>query len=1480
MARHWRCMAPVAIAAMLMALTGCPPMPRFLVQPLAVSFTANEPVKSFAIVHQGGGPLTWEAVTKVAWLELAALDGDDFGVSVTGSLKRGVDGFKARLAPQTLPDGLAQGEIHVTANGGIQVIRVSASRADTALLGVSETEVDFGADGDEHILYLSNGGGLPLTWQASLPPDVPWLEVSPTSGSIAGGGAPVPLILRANRGVLAAGTYETALSITSNAGSASVIVRMQVPPFSLSPVVLDFGSPLTPTSLGITVTNRGFSDLPISITVAGGAWLSTDRANAVLPGSGNIDILATANPSGLAAGAYEAQVVVSGSGYSLEALAYLTVTNVTVTPSVIDFGTITAEASRTITLENFSVQPVVWNVTVTSAAAAWLQTDKSGGILGATASDTVLVTALPSAVNPGAYEAVLRFNLDGLEKSVVVRMARPRPATLRVEPNQIDFGESRKEELIGIWNDGQGTVNWRIDAGTFPAWLILSPVDAAGGASGSVTGAQTDALTLRVDRDLAPPGQISFEHQFVVEASGDANTPITVTVRMRIPLVPRIVVEAEGITIAGVDFLNFDVNEETASLNIRNEGNGTLFWRIDLSDAPAWLRSITPAQGSLDPGRQQRVTVTISRDGLNYTGAQHILRISSNDPQRPAIPLLVEVQVPKKVVIAAVPSRLSFGVNQTTTLIQVANFGDPDTLLNFRIASTKDWVSVYPETGSSVGVVGDIKDWKIISVAVDRSLLEGVGASAKLVISAFDMVGGNPVPRPDVPVFEVDVSVQAAELTIETPVPRLRIPSLVRFVLLMRNVRYQTIQIPDSMLPVLAQQVAVFEKDIPLELSETTQFMTPGNRLRGNALILLDYSGSMQEAARQVADLSIAGAPDPIQALYERAISALIDEMPMNYRVGLGVFSERGQPLRMIDGADGEPLFTNNKVALQDRLRSIAVLDNGATELFPALIQAADVLVSQDQGYLSFDDVDVKALICVTDGRLTTPPGTISEVQDYLEALRVQLFCVGWGTNVLANPLIRLTTRTGGHYYPTKTQPSGAVDAFGAPVRIPIAEELLRWFQTDPDDPCDQSIPKDFRSQMVFSYVTLNEENSVNVEGRVSFDDPSDQDGLCLPEQGVITGRFAVSQLNFMDIAGDPRMGQISLKTEGILPDGTAQVVVRADYIPRNISRLSFQISVEGFPAPLMTVQQAPALEGGIIANWTRSGAAPVYTFTSTSGPLQYGDFGDLLILQFQGAASPFRVRFGVIEPVYSADPNAKYFVCPDSIVVEDQPFLAPSFPWAYIGTNPAMTAKESFIVDLGTTNDHVDVSVFNLGGSHPPTGVALYWSAMPDAASRYLIVEPFEGIVSSTLTPDVFRITVDRTIAPGFYMGAVLLNYELTGLGIVLPGKSLQVWFQVLGPILQLNQTVFSFTSSPAEQPLYISNAGQGLLKWNINTNLFPLWLSVAGAAGNLGPGESEGILVRVNLSGLPSGTYEHTFIVNTEDGQQQSVTVSAVHP
>lgn len=1480
MARQWRFMGPLAVTAILAMLAGCPQTPRYLVQPLAAAFTANDAVKTFSITHTGGGTLTWEASSPAAWLEFAPLSDESFGPLASGSLRQGTDGFKARLIAAALPEGQAHAEINVVTNGGVQVIRVSASRADIALLGVSESLIDFGGNGEERTLYLSNGGGQPLSWQAELPADAPWLSISPTSGMIAGNGDPVAMTLQANRGALAAGSYETTLNIASNAGTEAVTVRMQVPPFSLVPSVLDFGSPTQATSLGLTVSNRGFTALPIAVSVIGGAWLSTDITSIAVPGAGDAVIQAAADPAGLAAGAYEARIVVSAQGYTLEALARMTVSNVSVTPAVIDFGSITAESSQSIALQNFGVQPVIWDLTIPQAAAAWLRADKSAGTLGATASDAVMVTVSPAAVNPGAYEAVLRFSLDGVEKTVRVRMARPRPATLRVEPNQINFGESRTEELIGIWNDGLGAVNWRIDASAFPSWLTLSPVDAQGIASGSVSGTQTDALTLRVDRSQAPAGTVSFSHQFVVEASGDATAPITVSVQMRIPLVPVIVIEAEGSTITGVDSLNFNVDEDTSSLTLRNEGSGTLFWSINLSDAPAWLRSVSPSQGSLDPGRQQRVTATISRDGLNYTGAQHILQITSNDPARPSIPLLLEVEVEKVIAITALPARLSFGINENSALIQVANFGDPDTLLNFRISPTKEWLSVYPETGTSVGVAGEIKDWKTISVAVDRSLLDSVSASAKLVISAFDMVEGSPVPRADVPVFEVDVSVQAAELTIETPAPRLRIPSLVRFVLLMRNVRYQTIQIPDSMLSSLAQKVAIFEKDIALELSETNQYMSPGSRIRGNALILLDYSGSMQEAARQVADQSIAEAPDPLQALYERAISALIDEMPPNYKVGLALFSERGEALRMIDGNDGEPLFTTDKAALQARLRSIVVLDNGATALFPALTAAADTLVTQDLGYLPFDDVDVKALICVTDGRLTTPPGIISEVRDYLEALRVQLFCIGWGNKVLANPLIQLSSKTGGHYYPTKTQPTGAVDAFNEPIRIPIADELLLWCQTDPDDPCDQSIPKDFRSQVVFTYVTLSEEGNVNVEGRASFDDPNDQDSVCLPEQGVITGRFAVSQLNFVDIAGDPRMGQISLKTEGILADGTAEVVVRADYIPRNISRLSFRIWTEGVPAPSMTVHQAPALEGGIISNWTRSGAAPIYTFSATSGPLQYGEFGDLLVLRFQNAAAPFLLRFEVAEPVHSADPNTKYFICPDSLYMQMNPFLAPSFPWPYIGTNPAMTEAESFIIDLGTSADHVDVSVYNLGGNHPPTGVSLYWSAYPDAVSRFLTVTPSDGYVSSSLTPDWFRVSIDRSVAAGSYMGTVLFTYELTGLGITIPGKPLYIWFQVTGPALSLSQSAYSFTASPAEQPLFISNTGQGLLRWNINTNLFPSWLSVSSPTGTLGPGENEGILIQVNLGVLPSGAYEHSFIVNADGGFQQSVTVSAIQP
>ncbi len=1490
--RYW--LMPLGLSLVLAVLSGCP-LSQLMVEPGSAAFGTSTATINLRVHNTGSGVLSWEARENIPWLLMAKVEapGKQVASTLTGTVKSDVDVIQLtvlrELLPLDVPDRISRGEIVFTSNGGEQIVPVSAMAQGIPVLQVTPESLDFGAAQTEAQLQISNTGLETLNWTITLPAGAAWLSVTPASGELAVGSVPAQITVRATRAGLTGGSHEVTITVASDGGNRQIPVRIDVPPFTVLPTLLDFGGLESGSTQIVNITNGATVPTAVSLealTDSGGSWLGVTPQLATLPGSGLVQATVSVNPAGLTPASYTGRIRVTATatGYSLEVPVSMAVTGFTVSPGLLDFGTITASASNTFSLQNLGPQSINWSVSVPASAADWLSLNKTSGTL--VTADSVQVTVNPLAVDPGTRQASLVFVFGASQRTVVVRMTRPRPAALTVEPSTIDFGMTGVEQLIGIWNDGIGTVNWRIDTAGFPAWLTLTPTDANGIASGTVAGAQTDAVTVRVDRSAAPQDEYEFNYSFVVEAQGDSTVPTTVGIHMSIPKLPKMILEGEGVNEANIAYVNLDTNETKSAFYIRNEGASELFWSIDLTKAPSWLTSLSPSQGSLAAGIQQTVTVTVDRTGLSYVGAQHELTVVSNDPAHASVPLLVEVQVPKVVVVGATPRSLAFGLYANSDTLGVANFGDPDTIMNFRVTSTKEWLSVFPETGASVGVVGDIKDWQAVSVSIDRTKLDGEGASAKLVITAFEIKNGQQVPLENVDPLEVNVSVQAASLTIETGLPRLRIPSLLRFVLMMRNIQYQILPIPESLLGSVGSQFAVFEKNIQLDLTETNQFLTSANRLRGNVMILLDYSGSMQAAAHQLTDDFLTNKPDWLQAVYENAIAKLIDELPMNYEVGLAIFNERGaNGMRVIRENDTAPVFSADRALLQARLKSIVVHDNGATMLLPALEFAARELAQEDlaQNLIPFDDADVRGIICVTDGNMTTPPGIVTDTISVLLANNTRAFFVGWGSKVVADPLVRIANGTGGHYYSTRNAPTGETDPFGTPLRVPVYSELENWCATDAGNECDQSIAKDLKSQVVFSYVTLNEEDSITVEGRLTFNDPNDQNSGCLADQGDITGSFSVSQLNLSSIAGDPRLGQIALISKGIQADHTAEVIVRADYIPRNIGRLQFRILPDSLDPIRMTVSQVSETEGGIISDWTRTVSGDDYAFTTAGDVLQYGEFGALLRLRFDNVTQPFLVYFSVLDPVWAGNnPNVKYFTCPDTLRVDLDAFLASSFPSPFIGTDPAPINTSPITVDLGINLDVAQISVFNLGGHHAQTGVWLNWEATLGPDSKFLILDPQDswGTAVDNYVGSTFPVSVDRTGAPGDYEGSLLLHYTFGSVNYEFDGNPIYIRYTVLPPELTISATDLDFGDLLTDLPVTIQNSGQGILGWTIGISGFPSWLKVSSSLGNLRPGESETIYVSVSRADIAPGIYQHTFMLTCDNQESRVMNVTMTQP
>lgn len=1629
-------MTQLGLLVALVALPGCPlfpddpgTAPALQVLPGAVNIDPAIGRGSFTISNGGGRTLTWEVTENETWFTLTARDDlkqTSDTSTLSGTATNETDTIDILVDVAQLSLGLNQGQIHVTSNGGGHILEVNAEVPGDPLLNVDPTAVDFGTSLNRVEFSISNPGAGRLDWTARVEGGASsWLSLVSSSGSVLPGGAPALVALTADRASLEAGEHTDRVLIESNAGSAVVTAAITVQTLSAEPNDISFGSLLAPATNYVNVTNRG----PVAATVlatiptANAAWLSLSGASIVVPAAGSQYLSVTADPAGLTPGTYQAEVLLSApdEGFSHTVLVSMEVAQFIVSPTTVDLGDLIVAAQSGITLSNVGTEAVAWDAGTPSPAAPWLGLSAQAGTVAGQGSATLTVSVDPELADIGVNSTTFPINFLGGSEDVTVTFNRLRAAELAVTTDEIFFGTVRDtdEQFLGILHVGDvGQIDWSIDTSGFPAWISLQ-----GALSGTLYAAPTDpsatGVMVAVDRSLAPADDgLSLEHTFEVVGTGDWTGSISITVSMNTPRDSDIGLTGESTDDNGIEQINIEIGVDSETFTIDNyEGSSALTYQIDLDSLPAWITSVTPAQDTIDPGDDRTITVNANRSTLSFEGDQRDIIITSNDPDEPVLVLGVSIQVPKVILIRTLPDSIAFGTDATAVTLKVSNFGDPDTLLDFRVTPSETWLSVFPEGGESRGVdEGVDKDWVPITVSIDRAQLDEGGSSAELEVWATIVEDGEIVRDETIEPVVVDVSALASELSFEVAQPRTRIPSLVRYEILMRNKRFSSITLDDTRLKDFAGNFTIKEKDQAIEISETNQFVksVEGAKTKTDMLIMLDYSGSMYNTALKVqADGQVdAASADPLQDIYEDAIGRLIEELPDHYRIAIGVFNERGgEGIRIITPpADPDaPDFTSDKADLHARLEQhLTVLDHGATPLLPNIIEAAAILEAEDKDLIAFDNAGQKLLFAVTDGRFTTPPGDLTLTSKELYDRRVRLFGVGWGDQVSAGPLIQIARATGGHLYGTQSEDTGLRTPSGEVIRMPQVSELLGWCVTDPltdiagelvldatfsaldvDDSgglslqealdytptvsaaefdsldadgngsldleeargkyrhlteerfddldgdnsgglslaesqtilepltddvfldeldldadgevtpqelrvatqCDQSVARDLKSQLVLSYITLNEESSLKVAVELGFNDPNDQNSACLAEQGDITGSFEHSQLNYAAIATNPpllpavRIGQIGLMDRGTDDDGNRVIAVRAEYIPRNITALGFDIT----SPRAFTSEVVPAAEGGMLASWNVNQVGTVYNFTSPYGePLRFGDYGDLMLLRFPaGTPLPFTLDFEVTSPDAPFTPDGKYFTHPDRIEIGSEALTpATAFPRPQLLGTPEIQSPEVLpSIDLGTGTAAAQVNIWNRGGSHAATGLGLYWelvgvsgsmeyygsnglpeSQQPDAT--------IFGLVTTSKTPDFFTIVPDRAFnLPGDYEGTFFVAYALNGLGLGSSSEIITVYYSVLPPELFVSIGTANLDPDNRDAQVTIRNDGQSTMDWSMNSTLFPFWLSATQDRGSLGPDAEDTFNLRlINIDQLDPGDYTFDIEVTSAAADAQA--------
>jgi len=114
------------------------------------------------------------------------------------------------------------------------------------VLFVNTTLMDFGSFQNEEVFNISNNGEGTLNW--NITDDQDWISVDPTTGSDEGNKSTITVSV--DRNGLDLGSYQGIISITSNGGSATVAIQMEVE--EAEEFLLTFNNPLF-TDIEVTV---------------------------------------------------------------------------------------------------------------------------------------------------------------------------------------------------------------------------------------------------------------------------------------------------------------------------------------------------------------------------------------------------------------------------------------------------------------------------------------------------------------------------------------------------------------------------------------------------------------------------------------------------------------------------------------------------------------------------------------------------------------------------------------------------------------------------------------------------------------------------------------------------------------------------------------------------------------------------------------------------------------------------------------------------------------------------------------------------------------------------------------------------------------------------------------------------------------------------------------------------------------------------
>lgn len=294
------------------------------------------------------------------------------------------------------------------------------------ILQASPQAFDFFTDGTlaplSQNIYVRNAGEGSFSFTVST--DVPWLSVSPASGTASPNSAGTLVVALDTSRRLAPGAYSGTIEIDSAGGSARIPVSLLVS--SKPKLILSDGGILLqarhgngvsgPTPQSFTVTSSSNSGITFTTKQIGGeGWLKI--LSDAVPGT----VQFTTASAGLQKGAYYALIRVSSPDVFNSPQDFLVVLNIVdaasaPVPDTLPSGLLfTSPGSQNVAVYSSTDQTAPYQVAVsTDNGSGWLSATPVAGTLSTTAPAQLSISANGANLKPGVYTGSVHISISNL----------------------------------------------------------------------------------------------------------------------------------------------------------------------------------------------------------------------------------------------------------------------------------------------------------------------------------------------------------------------------------------------------------------------------------------------------------------------------------------------------------------------------------------------------------------------------------------------------------------------------------------------------------------------------------------------------------------------------------------------------------------------------------------------------------------------------------------------------------------------------------------------------------------------------------------------------------------------------------------------------------------------------------------------------------------------------------------------------------